>query len=178
MSLSNKALSSEFSLSFNHVVDRALKTSYLLSFSLSLSLSVSVSVSWSLFLSLSSLSLCLSHPLFCTSCFPFEVLSLPPPPHFLILVHIWRGWESCHSPMGKNNIKFGADRHEATKERRRRQQEWAASQSSSAQTLSVQSAVEFNIKYQTLQPPTSVQELTINLPNDPRLRAMNHHYYY
>ena len=32
-----------------------------------------------------------------------------------------------------------------------------------------------HIKNRTLQPPPSVQELTINLPNNPRLRGMSHH---
>ena len=32
------------------------------------------------------------------------------------------------------------------------------------------------IKNRSLQPPTSMQKFTINLPNNPRLRGMSHHH--
>ena len=41
---------------------------------------------------------------------------------------------------------------------------------------SVQSAVRVCIKNRSLQPPQSLQKLTTNLPNNSRLRGMNHHH--
>ena len=63
-------------------------------------------------------------------------------------------------------ISISAEKHKAAKERRRRQRERAASKLTSAQTfawLKCGRVCGLRIKNRTLQPPTWIQELTLNL---------------
>ena len=73
--------------------------------------------------------------------------------------------DSWRSSVRKASREFEAERHEAAKGRCRRQKELAASQSSLAQTFTEMSKVQEDlcIKNWTLQPPRSMQKLTINL---------------
>ena len=83
--------------------------------------------------------------------------------------------DSWHSSVRKASHKFKAERHEAAKERCRRQKEPAASLSSSnlCPNLPKPSPVQVQqvvlIKKGTLQQPASLQKLTIKLPQNPHL---------
>ena len=98
--------------------------------------------------------------------------------------HLFQSWQqeasdrdSWRSSVKKASCEFEAERHKATKEKCRRQRGRAASLPSSSQKLCL-SKVRYGvcIKNRSLRPPTSVQELTVNLPNNPRLRGMSHHH--
>ena len=73
--------------------------------------------------------------------------------------------DSWRSLARKASRKFEADRHdEAAKERLRRQIQSKQHPNHQPEPSPVQNAVGLRIKNRTLQPPTSMQKLTINLP--------------
>ena len=79
----------------------------------------------------------------------------------------------------KISRKFEAERHEAAKERRRRQKKRGASQLSSARNLRLSKVQQgLRIKSRTLKPPTSIQKQTINPPQNPRLRGIGHQHHH
>ena len=102
--------------------------------------------------------------------------------------------------MRKARCKFEAERYEAAKEKRRRQKERAASPSSSTQTfvcpkcsrmcasrIGHYSQQRVSLCFEPsqsrritsgLMSTTSMQELTINLPSNPRSRGMTHHHHH
>ena len=84
--------------------------------------------------------------------------------------------DSWRLSVRKASFEFKAERHKAAKEKHRRQKERATSLPSSSKTFICPSAVGgwgVCIKNRSLQLPTSKQELTINLPNNPCLRGMS-----
>ena len=85
--------------------------------------------------------------------------------------------DSWRSSVRRASCEFEAERH---KSRKRKTQE--AERASSIPTIFIpdlrlsKKRYGMRIKNWSLQPPTSMQELTINLPNNPRLQGMSHHH--
>ena len=65
--------------------------------------------------------------------------------------------DSCGSSVRKASCKFEAERHEAAKERRR----WQKERSANLRLSKVQKGLR--IKNRTLQPPTSMQEMVVEI---------------
>ena len=84
--------------------------------------------------------------------------------------------DSWRSSVRNASCEFEAERHKATKEKRRRQKEQAPPLHPHPKPPSVQSAVGVRINNRSLQPQTSMQDLTINPANNPRLQGMSHHH--
>ena len=84
--------------------------------------------------------------------------------------------DSWRSSVRKTSCRFEAERHEAAKEKRRRQKRASSIPPLLIPNLRL-SLVQYGvrIKNRSLQPPTIMQELTINLPSNPRLRGMSYH---
>ena len=76
--------------------------------------------------------------------------------------------DSCRSSVKKTSCEFETEMHKATKEKRRRQKERAAPLPSSSQTFVCPKCGRgcVCIMNRSLQTPTSMQELTIDLPNN------------
>ena len=85
--------------------------------------------------------------------------------------------DSWRSSVRKASCKFEAERPEVSNERRRRQKSEQHPEHPQANLRLSKVWQVLRTKNRSVQPTRSMQELTINLPQNPRLRGISHHHH-